>query len=113
MTTAAENELLRPRPVLDLRQLMLRALMVGICTLLLAIIVGIFHNWRAFMHAYLVGYLFWFGLTMGCLALAMLYNVVGGRWGDVARPVLRAGAMAVPLMAVLFIPILLNLSANY
>lgn len=112
MTTA--DDILRPRPVLDLRGFMMRSILAGAGALVLAILIAVIRrNLHEFMHAYLVAYMFWFGLAMGCLALAMLYNVVGGRWGDVARPVLRAATMSVPLMAILFIPILCDLPANY
>ena len=39
--------------------------------------------------------------------------MVGGRWGEVVRPIIAAGAKSVPLMAVLFLPLLLGLKEIY
>jgi hypothetical protein len=47
------------------------------------------------------------------MAILMLYHLVGGAWGTVSRRILEAGMMTLPLMAVLFIPILLNLRRLY
>jgi hypothetical protein len=47
------------------------------------------------------------------MAILMLYHLVGGTWGTVSRRILEAGMMTLPLMAVLFIPILLNLRRLY
>ena len=61
---------------------------------------------RAFFVAYLVGWLFWLGLTMGCLLLTMIHHLTAGRWGEVTRRFMEAGLAALPAMALLFAPIL-------
>jgi hypothetical protein len=43
----------------------------------------------------------------------MLYHLVGGAWGTVIRRMLESGMMTLPLMFILFVPILLNLSKIY
>jgi hypothetical protein len=63
--------------------------------------------------SYLFAYLFWIGLSLGCLAVMMLHHLVGGQWGVVTRPFLRAGARTMPVMALLFVPILLGLPSLY
>ena len=60
---------------------------------------------EAFFRGYLVGYMLWLGLSLGCMALLMLQYVSGGLWGLVSRRILEAAAKGFPLMAVLFIPI--------
>jgi len=65
--------------------------------------------WRS----YLVGYLFWFGITLGCFALLMLHHMVGGGWGAVIRRLLESGTRTLPLMAVALLPVLLNLPSLY
>ncbi len=65
------------------------------------------------LSSYLFAYLFWTGLTLGCLAVMMLHQLVGGQWGVVTRPFLRAGARTMPVMAALFLPILVGLSTLY
>src|SRR5438552_2408594 len=57
--------------------------------------------------SYLVGFIIWMGLTLGCLALTLLKHVTRGSWGFPIIRFLETGAMMVPLMAILFIPILM------
>lgn len=66
-----------------------------------------------FMQSYLFAYLFWLGLSLGSMALAILHYLTGGRWGVRLKRVLEAGMMTMPLMAVLFIPIWMNLETLY
>lgn len=58
-----------------------------------------------FFHSYLVGFMFWLGVTLGCLGLLMLQHLTGGAWGFVIRRILEAGTRVLPLMLVLFIPL--------
>jgi hypothetical protein len=61
-----------------------------------------------FFYSYLVAWLYWAGLSLGSLALLLLHNLTGGKWGDAIRPILRAAAGGLPLMAILFLPIVLQ-----
>src|SRR6266850_5911941 len=63
--------------------------------------------------SYLIAYLFWFGIALGCLPLLMLHHLVGGTWGFVIRRILEAGTRTLPLMIVLFMPILLGVHHLY
>jgi hypothetical protein len=67
----------------------------------------------SFFSAYLVSFMDLLGLSLGCMAILMLYHLVGGKWGTVIRRILEAGAMTTPLMAILFLPILFNLPKLY
>jgi hypothetical protein len=58
-----------------------------------------------FFRSYLIGYIFWVGVTLGCLGLLMLQHVISGAWGLVIRRVLEAGTRTLPLMLLLFLPI--------
>jgi hypothetical protein len=78
-----------------------------------ASVAGAFLDANSFYSAYLSGFVFWLGLSVGCMAILMLYHLVGGAWGTVIRRILEAGMMTLPLMAVLFIPILMNLPKLY
>src|SRR4051794_41496402 len=73
---------------------------VGGVTLALALIFGFVGGIGHFLHAYLAAYLFWFGITVGCVLLTMLHHLTGGRWGDVLRPLLETGMKCLPLMAI-------------
>jgi hypothetical protein len=67
----------------------------------------------AFFRAYLSAYIFWIGIPVGALALLMLHHLVGGRWGFMIQRVLEAAIQTLPLMALLFIPLLFGLADLY
>jgi len=50
---------------------------------------------------------------MGSLAVLMLHHLVGGTWGLSIRRPLEAGALTLPLMAVLFVPLIFGLEQLY
>ena len=88
------------------------ALIVGVVGLAL-LGVGWFLSPAQFFPAYLVGYVLWTQVALGCLAILMIYNMTGGGWGYVTQRILRAGMLTLPLLAVLFIPVLLGLPTLY
>ena len=66
-----------------------------------------------FYSAYLTAYLYWLGLTLGCLGVAMLHGLTGGEWGTAIRRVIEAGFQTLPLMALLFAPLWLGVEGIY
>jgi hypothetical protein len=90
-------------PQLDLVRT--RSLQIGVLALLVCL-AGAYFGPQQFFRSYLLAYLFWIGITLGCFALIMLYHMVGGIWGYAVRRLLETGAQTFPLMAVLFLPIL-------
>jgi hypothetical protein len=66
-----------------------------------------------FYRSYLVGYYFWFGMSLGSLALLMVQHASGGAWGMVIRRILEASSRTLPYMVVLFIPILIGMPSLY
>lgn len=68
---------------------------------------------RQLLPAYLTAFLFWAGLSVGCLALTMLHTLVGGNWGLPVRRFLEIGSVNLIPMALLFLPILLGLGLLY
>src|SRR5215467_2171754 len=89
-----------------------RSLFVGLVGVV-ASVAGAFVTPENFYSAYLTSFMFWLGLSLGCMAILMLYHMVGGAWGTVIRRILESGMMTLPLMALLFIPIGLNLPRLY
>jgi hypothetical protein len=89
-----------------------RALAVGFIALLVCV-GGALIQPQPFFSAYLSAYIFWVGIPVGCLALLMLHHLVGGRWGFMIQRVLEAAIQTLPLMALLFIPLLFGLSDLY
>jgi hypothetical protein len=84
------------------------ALLIGVAASVVSLVGG-FLNADQFFQSYLVGFLFWLAITLGCLAILMLHHVTGSIWGLVVRRVLEAGSLTLPLMALLFLPVLLGL----
>jgi hypothetical protein len=81
---------------------------------LLAIcIVGGFRDGGEFFRSYLVAFLFWIGITLGCLALLMMQHLTGGNWALVIRRILEAASRTLPLMAVAALPLLAGMKTIY
>jgi hypothetical protein len=91
----------------DLARFRERALVVGIIFLVIFAI-GAFVDRDQFFHSYLFGFTFWTGISVGSLALLMLQHLTGGGWGLVIRRVLEAATRTLPLIVLLFIPIVLG-----
>lgn len=80
---------------------------------LLAGIIGAFLNVDQFLRSWLIGFLFCMGLSMGSLALLMMQHMTGGQWGLVSRRVCEAATRNLPLVALMFVPVLLGLPRLY
>ncbi|GAB4199395.1 MAG: hypothetical protein OHK0022_19610 [Roseiflexaceae bacterium] len=92
------------RPRIDRFQRL--ALIVGVVAAIIAVAWAFFSP-AQFFHSYLYAYLFWFGLSIGGMAAVMLHHMVGGGWGAIIRRFLENSAMMIPVMGILFIPILI------
>ncbi|ABF42000.1 quinol:cytochrome c oxidoreductase quinone-binding subunit 2 [Candidatus Koribacter versatilis Ellin345] len=79
------------------------SVIIGVIGAIALAVIGVFWH-QAFMRGYLVGFMLWLGLSLGCMALLMLQYVTGGLWGLVSRRFLEAAAKGFPLMAIIFIP---------
>ena len=88
------------------------ALIVGVVFTVL-LVIGFFVDRAQFFQSYLLGFGFWAGITIGSLALLMLQHLTGGGWGLVIRRVLEASTRTLPLVVVLFLPILLGARSIY
>jgi hypothetical protein len=60
-----------------------------------------------------MAYLWCLGATLGCLALGMVHQLSGGAWGVVIRRELGAATRVLPVMTLLFFPIVLGTSQLY
>lgn len=67
----------------------------------------------AFFQSYVIGFVFWFGVTAGPVALLLLHNTVGGGWGFVLKRQLTAAMGNLPLMALLSVPLVLGVAHVY
>lgn len=88
------------------------AFLLGLCSLF-ACFIGAPFQTRQFYRGYLFGYLFWLGLSLGCLTVTMIHYLTGGRWGYPVRRFLEAGFSTLPVLLVLFVPIFIGLHDLY
>jgi hypothetical protein len=105
MSAPAKAHPLAPELPYDrLRRWQRQAVIAGLVALVLAGIGAIFWP-AAFFRAYLVAYLYWLGIALGCFVVVMIYHLTGGAWGFLVRRPLEAGMRTLPLLAVLFLPV--------
>ncbi len=88
------------------------AVPVALVGLGVEVIAGILWPARLFP-SYLMVFLFWMGITLGCFPVLMIHHLVGGKWGYSLRRFLEAGLGTLPLMAVLCIPIFFGFRQLY
>lgn len=108
MSFLTESEKLHPK----LTRIQMFALFLGVVGLLF-MVVGLFLDRDQFFQSYLLGYIFWVLAALGCLSILMIHHVAGGKWGLMIQRFLEGGAMTLPLMAVLFIPIIIGIPSLY
>jgi hypothetical protein len=102
---SAQDFTISPQLGRNLEQVRQRSLIVGVVFLLLCIIGGRFSP-DQFFRSYLFSYMFYIGVTLGSLALVMLQYLSGGSWGIVIRRITESATRTIPLLALLFLPIL-------
>ena len=83
-----------------------RAMIAGAIGAVIGVLGVVLHP-DQFMPSWLIGFLFFTGLSLGCLGLLMLQHMTGGQWGLVGRRIFEAGARLLPLAALFFIPIVI------
>lgn len=96
----------------QLNRLQKLALIVGVVALALCG-AGLMLNKAQFFQSYLFGYLFWFGITVGCFSVVALHHLVGGGWGFVIQRLLESGSRTLPLMFVFFLPLFFGMQDLY
>ncbi len=82
--------------------------LVGLVGCVIGFVVAPDHLFRA----WLVAYLLFLGIALGSLALVMIQHLTGGAWG-VFRRILEASSRTIPLLALLFVPVLLGMHNLY
>ena len=88
------------------------ALLAGVAGLAITLLLGLI-GWGNFFQSYLYAFIFWFGISMGCLGLLLIGHLAGGTWAAMLRRLLESGAMVIPVMGVLFIVIFFGMGSLY
>jgi hypothetical protein len=99
-------------PPESLSRMQVLALVVGVIAVVLTG-VAFAADREHFFKGYLLGFVFWTSLSLGCLALSMVHHLSGGAWGLVTRRIFEAASRALPLMAILFVPLAFGLHDLY
>ena len=89
-----------------------RALTIGAAAVVVCGI-GFAINRDQFFRAWLIAYMVWLSVTLGSMGLMMIHHLSGGSWGMVVRRVWEAASRTLPMMTLLFIPVLLGLRSLY
>jgi len=76
-------------------------------------IAGAFFSPGDFFRSYLLGYLFWLGLTVGSLGIVMMQYLTAGAWGIMTRRTLESATRTLPLLALLFLPVIFGIPRLY
>ena len=91
----------------NMSNLQKRSLIVGI-VFLVGLLLCLLLDRKQFFQSYLIGWTFWTGIAVGSLALLMLQHLTGGGWGFVIRRILEAATRTLPVMAILFLPVIVG-----
>ena len=110
MSAAPANHIdLTPPPVvLTIAQ---RSLVVGIAFGIVSVILA-FLRPDEFYRGYLLGFMSWLGVSLGSMAILMIRHLTGGGWGMVIRRILGAAMRTLPLLAILFIPMIIAVAQH-
>jgi hypothetical protein len=74
---------------------------------------GFFANRAEFFQSYLFAFIYWGGFTIGGLGVLLMNHVVGGTWGVTTRRLLGAAVRTLPLLVLLFIPLVIGVRDIY
>jgi len=77
------------------------------------VIVGLTHASRDYFSNYLCAIFFFISVALGALGNAMIQELTGGAWGSALRPVLVPAIKTIPVLALMFIPVLFGLQDIY
>ena len=113
MTAQARDFAISTELAADIRLWATRSRLVGIAAGILTL-AGIFLvSPFQFYRSYLWSYVFYIGVTLGCLTWLMLQYLTGGAWGVVIRRPAEAASRTLPLLALLFVPVVIGIPNLY
>src|SRR5712691_10377383 len=95
-----------------IRKISQRSLVIGAVFAGISVVLA-FIRPDEFYRAYLLGFMCWLGVALGSMAILMIRHLTGGGWGTVIRRTLGAAMRTLPLLALLFIPIILGMHRLY
>jgi hypothetical protein len=114
-TSSIERERFLPPPIVKVWQR--RAVTAAIPLTVLALVGWALAYLRPgndeFYRAYLLGFVWLIGFSLGPMALLMVYHTTGGAWGTVIRRPLEAATRTIWVVALAFVPVWLSARRLY
>src|SRR5580700_5556672 len=97
------------------RKISQRSLVIGLIFTAIAVALAFarLNGFNEFFRAYLLGFMCWLGVALGSMAIVMIRHLTGGGWGTVIRRILGAAMRTLPLLAILFLPVILGIHRLY
>ena len=85
----------------------------GVFSLVILVVALVFPGYsEQALRSWLLGFIFWGGIGIGCIGVLMLQYLTGGAWGVVIRRILEAGTRTLPIIVVLFIPLAVGIAVG-
>ena len=109
-TAQINNPDLLPPPVVQV--IGRRSLIIGVIAGVGAIVGALFQP-TVFFRGYLLSFMAWLGIALGSMVILMLRHLTKGGWGMIIRRILGAAMRTLPLLALLFIPLLFAMPRLY
>jgi hypothetical protein len=86
---------------------------IALIAWLVGFAIGDAHGREQALRSWLLGFIYWGGISFGCLAILILQYLTGGAWGVVIRRIVEAGSRTIWFVALLFIPIIFGITTLY
>jgi len=94
------------------RKISQRSLVIGLVFAVISVVLALKQPGE-FYRGYLLGFMCWLGVALGSMAILMIRHLTGGGWGTVIRRILGAAMRTLPLLAILFIPVIFGIRRLY
>src|SRR5687767_10078086 len=75
--------------------------------------VGLYFNVEQGLRSWLLGFIFWGGISIGGLGILMLQYLTGGAWGVVIRRIVEAASRTLLVTFFLWIPLAIGVNQLY
>ena len=111
-TTAAVDYRISSDLESNIKSIRTRALALGVIGLILTA-VGAVLDAPQFFRSYLWAFVFWVGISAGCLGWLMIQYLSGGSWGVMVRRVCESAAKTIPMWVLLFVPVIIGIPYLY
>ena len=85
-----------------------KAIVTALAAALLCVL-GAIWNRPQFFHSWLVAWIFFTGISCGALVIVMMQSLTGGAWGVAVQRLAESAMLTLPLMALLFVPVLIGI----